>query len=328
MPDPSTLPVRVSALRYEAEDVVSVELNALDDAPLPSWQPGDHIDLHLRPGLIRQYSLCGASSDHRRYLIAVKREPRSRGGSEYVHTTLRPGDTITIAPPRSKFPLTESSHPAILIAAGIGITPITSMAKALQLQGKPFSLNYFARSPAHVVFADEWADQDFSEHVRILLGLDSEGVRTELDKLARNSDISSHLYVCGPGGFMTTTLSCFKDAGFADAQLHFEKFAPDDTMADRTPTGQPQGSFVVRAQHSGVETEVREDESIVEALARCGLEVPVSCEQGICGTCVSGVLSGTPDHRDDYLTDDEKAADSQMCVCVSRSTSDVLVLDL
>lgn len=328
MPDGAPFPAIVRALRYEAEDVISVELSDPDDTALPPWRPGDHIDVHLRPNLIRQYSLCGTGADPHRYLIAVKREPKSRGGSEYVHTTLRPGDLITIAPPRTKFPLAASPHPAILVAAGIGITPIASMARALQTQAKPFSLHYFSRAAANVVFAKEWTSADFRDHAQLYLGLGADDVRTDLDKLARNADSRSHMYVCGPDGFMTTALNSFEEAGFDTQHLHFEKFTAGAPASKGAQPGSSPTSFTVHARQSGIETEVREDESIVDALARCGIDVPVSCEQGICGTCVSRVIAGTPDHRDDYLTDAEKATNSELCPCVSRSKSEVLELDL
>lgn len=328
MPEPATLLTVVRALRHEAEDVMSVELTAVGGVPLPTWDPGDHIDVHLRPGLIRQYSLCGSPLDSSRYTIAVKREVRSRGGSEHVHSTLRPGDQLTVSHPRRKFPLEDTPGRSILVAAGIGITPIASMVRYLTHHSRDFEMHYFARSREHVVFAQEWEHADLNDRVQMHLGLHREEVMDAVEKIACNADLSSHVYVCGPSGFMTSVASCFDTVGLDPAQLHSEKFAAEEVPSARTPGSSTQSSFVVRAERSGVETEVVGAESIYEALARCDVEVPVSCEQGICGTCVTKVLSGTPDHRDDYFTDDEKAENTEMCVCVSRCAVGPLVLDL
>lgn len=322
MPDHQVLTVVVGAMRIEAEEILSLELRSLDGSSLPPFQPGDHIDVHLGPKLIRQYSLCNGPQDQQTYTIAVKLEPASRGGSAHIHHNLRVGDKIDISAPRSNFTLSDHHGPSILLAAGIGITPIASMAKALATRPGEFAVHYFARSSGHVVFPKLWAEPQYCAQMRT--GLTHYETQNGLKEIIRSANPTSHIYVCGPSAFMNNVLDAARTSGFPDAQVHSERFVAEPRVV--TP---PAGStFTVKAERSGIAIEVGAEQTIVDALASCGVEIPISCEQGICGTCVTAVLAGVPDHKDEYLTDDEKAAEDQVCPCVSRSLTNELVLDV
>ncbi len=306
------LPVRVVCLREEAPDVVSCELRTTG-APLPACAPGSHVDVHLPNGLVRQYSI--VSADARLARIAVKRESKGRGGSAYMAETLRLGTVLNIGVPRVSFPLAAGPHRTVLIAGGIGITAVVAMARALAQGGGDWVLNYCVRRREDVVFASELAA--WGERVRIRVS--SEQGRTSLASLIDGEPRGAHFYCCGPESmledFAQATTSLPAD------HVHVERFE-----AAKPP--QDAGGFRVRLARSARDVSVRPDQTILDALAAEGIDAPSSCQQGICGSCEVRVLEGTPEHRDEVLTESERARGTSMMICCSRSLTPVLVLDM
>ena len=313
--------VQVAARHDEALDICSYELVAVGGQALPAFSAGSHIDVHLPGGLVRQYSLCNHPEERHRYLIGVLKDPASRGGSHTLHAQILPGMRLQISEPRNLFALAPQARRSLLFAGGIGITPILCMAEHLAQSGAAFELHYCARSRERAAFVERLRQSPYAD--RVFLHFDEEP-DTALDAaalLAKPSD-DLHLYVCGPGGFMQHVLDTAKDQGWAQDCLHREYFAaaPTDTRAD--------GSFSVKLASSGQVFEVPADRSVVQVLESNGIDVPVSCEQGVCGTCLTRVLEGVPEHRDLFLTEAEQACNDQFTPCCSRSKTPLLVLDL
>lgn len=298
--------------------VVHFELRSAEGQALSPFEAGAHVDVHLRPDLVRQYSLCGDPADTSRYRLAVRLEAQSRGGSASMHADLREGDRLQVGPPRNQFPLARAASRAVLIAGGIGITPLMAMVHALNRAGVPFYLHYCVRSRTGAAFLDELAAAPFAGHVS--LHADDDAVSHFDASVLPPAQAGTHLYVCGPGPFMDARIAEAKAAGWADDHLHLERFSNE---VDRTGD-----VFTVTAVRSGVTVTVAAQESIAEALIREGVDVALSCEQGVCGTCLVDVLEGVPDHRDCYLTDAEKAANRQMTICCSRAKTASLALDV
>jgi vanillate O-demethylase ferredoxin subunit len=298
--------------------VVHFELRSAEGQALSPFEAGAHVDVHIRPDLVRQYSLCGDPADTSRYRLAVRLEAQSRGGSASMHADLREGDRLQVGPPRNQFPLARAASRAVLIAGGIGITPLMAMVHALNRAGVPFHLHYCVRSRTGAAFLDELAAAPFAGHVS--LHADDDAVSHFDASVLPPAQAGTHLYVCGPGPFMDARIAEAKAAGWADDHLHLERFSNE---VDRTGD-----VFTVTAVRSGVTVTVAAQESIAEALIREGVDVALSCEQGVCGTCLVDVLEGVPDHRDCYLTDAEKAANRQMTICCSRAKTASLALDV
>ena len=316
----STLAVKVLAKRKAAEGVASFELAAQDGAELPPFTAGAHIDVHLGDGLVRQYSLCNAPHERHRYRIAVLHTPDSRGGSRAMHELVEQGGSLTIGAPRNHFPLDEGA-PALLLAGGIGITPLLAMAEALHAQGRPFALHYCARSHERAAFVDDLLAGPYAAQVHLHLD-DRPGTRLDLAALLAGADPTAHLYVCGPGGFIEHVLGGAAARGWPEAQLHREYFsgATVDTTGDQ--------AFEVCLASSGRVIPVLAHQTVVSALAEHGVDVMTSCGEGVCGTCLTRVIDGVPEHRDNYLSDEERAANKQFTPCCSRARSARLVLDL
>ena len=322
-----TLAVRVARRRDEAEDIAGFDLVRVDGQPLPTFAAGAHIDVQPPGGPVRAYSLCNPPLDGgpvAHYQIAVLREPASRGGSLAMHERLREGDTLTIGLPRNLFGL-QPARRTVLLAGGIGITPLLAMARTLAAQQADFVLHYATRSAARTAFAAELKAAGFGN--RVLFHHD-DGEATQRFNAANalgRPDAGTQVYVCGPTGFIDHVWHSAEAAGWPMDQLHREYFgaAPAAVAPDS-----PDGAFTVRVASTGQEVPVAADQTVIAALAAAGVDVLVSCEQGICGTCLTRVLEGQPDHRDQYLTDDEKAANDQFTPCCSRSRTPVLVLDL
>lgn len=312
--------VRVVRRQVEAHDIVSFALGPADDRPLPAWSAGAHVDVHLPNGLVRQYSLfdsgvpgtCG---------IAVLREPDSRGGSARLHDGIAEGSVFAISAPRNRFPLVPAATRSILIAGGIGITPLLAMADELAAGGADFALHYCARSAARMAFRDRLAGGRYAARVRLHCDDGPPAQQFERDRVLATPGAGHHLYVCGPSGFIDGTVAAARVAGWGEDAIHFERFS--GTAAD----GEARAFEVVVAS-TGRRVPVAATESVVEALAKIGIVIPVSCEQGVCGTCLTGIVQGEPDHRDLYLMPDERAAGRLFMPCCSRAQGDTLVLDL
>lgn len=283
---------------------------------LPPHGAGAHIDLHLGDDLIRPYSLCGDPADRRCYQLGVLREPQSRGGSHAVHR-LRVGDRLQVSEPRNLFALDADAPHSLLIGGGIGVTPMLAMAAELQAAGRSWALHYCARSRAGAAFLPRLADPAFGERVHLHF---SDERRMALDETLRDLPAGSHIYVCGPMRLMAAVKEAALAAGHPAQNVHQECFSAEVASGG--------DAFEVVAAQRGLTVQVAADQSIVDALAQVGIKVQVSCKQGICGSCLTNVLEGEPDHRDSYLTDEEKADGDQMLLCCSRARSARLILDL
>ena len=314
------LMVRVSRRVEEAEGVCSFEFVPQDGSALPAFTAGAHIDVHVAPGLIRQYSLINEPSERDHYRIAVLREPNSRGGSAGMHDRLQSGDILKVSAPRNHFSLAEAPR-SLLIAGGIGITPILAMARTLHAQGKTFEMHYCGRSASRMAFAEEISRSGFAGQVAFHLSTIPEQ-KFDAERVLANPHSGTHLYVCGPVGFMDHVLDIARRQGWPEAQLHRERFS-----GVATPLA-TDGSFEVRIASTGMSCQVPPGRTVIEVLAEHGVEVETSCEAGVCGTCLTRVLEGTPDHRDAFLTDAEHSANDQFTPCCSRALSPLLVLDL
>lgn len=313
------LDLMIRGLRLEAPGILGLELVAADGSPLPAFEAGAHLDLHLPGGLVRPYSLCNAPGETHRYCLAVLLDPASRGGSRVVHEQLRVGQRLTTSAPRNLFPLVAESRRSLLFAGGIGITPILAMAQALAARGDTFELHYCVRSRKLAAFIDWLEASPFAAHVQ----LHADDGPTPFDAPALLRDAGdAHLYVCGPGGFMEHVLGCARTAGWDEARLHREYFA-----APVQPAGDAR-AFEVRLARSGLTLQVPAERSVAQVLDDAGVCIPLACEQGICGTCLTRVLDGEPEHRDSFLTDAERARNDQFTPCCSRARSACLVLDL
>lgn len=313
---PQAFDVIVTQRRTEAEGIVSLRLARPAGQALPVFSPGSHIDLHLAEGLVRQYSLCSAWDDPEGYEIAVQRHPNSRGGSNHVHDHLVEGTRLTISAPRNNFPLLPATTAPLLVSGGIGITPILAMAEAMLRDGKAFRWHHCAATAARVPFANRLQDPGLMDMFELHLGDPGENgfdIATILSAVPAGTEV----YVCGPVGMIDAVLAAAREAGLT---AHRELFGAEVSTAG--------DSFEVVAARSGVSCLVPADMTVAEALARAGVEVPLSCEQGVCGTCITRVLEGLPDHRDSYLSEEERADNSEMALCCSRALSDRLILDI
>jgi vanillate monooxygenase ferredoxin subunit len=316
-----SLQVTVKSIASEAIDIKSYELVAADGARLPGFTAGAHIDVQLGPTLIRQYSLCNDPREGRRFVIAVRKEPRSRGGSRGMHE-LKSGDILTISEPRNHFPLIYGTNHSRLIAGGIGITPILAMARSLIATGASFDLHYFARSSAHAAFREPLSMEPLANKTHFHYLQEPTEVEGRLRTLLSADPEGAHLYLCGPTPFMGLVQEVARPQWPADT-IHLEYFTGENETV-----GRRHESFQVKLARSGAAYEVPANRSIVDVLGEHGIFVETSCEQGVCGTCLTTVLAGIPDHRDVYLTDEEKQACDRMTLCVSRAKGPLLVLDL
>jgi ferredoxin-NADP reductase len=310
------LDVRVASLRYAARDTNLVEFSALGGERLPGVEAGAHIDVHLSNGLVRQYSLTNPDSSPRSYVIGVKRDPDSRGGSRFIFDSLRVGDVLKISRPRNNFALDESAENSILIAGGIGITPIWAMSKRLVELKRPWSLYYATRSPEYAAFLDQISETGnaqchFDDH--------APGHFLDLAKIVNKAPLRSHFYCCGPAPM----LRAFEKAteSVSPEFVHVEYFAPKDPLTF-------EGGFVVELARSKKEILIPKGSSILSVLREAGINVVSSCEEGVCGSCEVNVISGVPDHRDSILSQAERASGKTMMICCSSSKEGRLVLDL
>lgn len=319
-----TLRVRVQRKRVEAVDISSFELVSLGPEPLPYYEPGAHIDVDIGAGQVRQYSLC-TPYDESRYLIGVKRDHKSRGGSQFMHACVQEGDVLSIGFPKNHFPITSDGERFILIAGGIGITPLLSMAMQLSSLGKDIELHYFVQSIQHAAFRDRLQNSPFASTVRYHLGHGPDDLAPILASIAGEPASQKYLYLCGPRPFMELVRKT--TSTWPPNNVRFEYFGAD-SAAVATPNSASDSSFEVYAAASDITLQVQSTESIVQALRANGVHIDTSCEEGHCGTCMTEVLEGQPEHRDSFLTPDERAAGGRMLPCVSRSCSARLVLNL
>lgn len=317
----STIEVKVANRTCEADGICSYELVRTDGQALPPFEAGAHIDVHLAGNLVRQYSLCNAPGETHRYLIGVLRDTDSRGGSQAMHDHVELGSVLQISEPKNHFPLVEATR-TLLLAGGIGVTPILAMAETLAARGAAFEMHYCARSPEKAAFKERLAGCGFAAQVQFHYDSGDAAQKLDLPALLARPDAGTHVYVCGPQGFIDYVLGTAKAQGWPASQLHVEYFsaAAVDTTGDQ--------AFDVKLASSGKVVTIPAGKTVIKVLEEQGVVIPYSCEEGVCGTCLTRVLEGVPDHRDMYLTEEEQAANDQFTPCCSRSKSPVLVLDL
>ncbi len=316
------LQVRVTRKATEALDICTYELVALDGSRLPSFSAGSHIDVQLPGGITRQYSLCNDAVDSAHYMIGVLKDPNSRGGSRAMHELVHEGDMLTVSTPRNHFPLAHAARHSILFAGGIGVTPILCMTERLARVGESFELHYCTRSRERTAFLERIRMSSFADRAHFHFDDGPSTQKLDFGRRLATPESGLHLYVCGPKGFMDPVLSSARGNDWPEDQLHYEFFSAEPMKSDAD------GAFEVQLASSGRVVVVPKDQSVVQALAQAGVKVMTSCEQGVCGTCLTRVLDGTPDHRDMYLSPDEQAINDQFLPCCSRSKSPRLVLDL
>ncbi|WP_210209942.1 PDR/VanB family oxidoreductase [Pseudolabrys taiwanensis] len=310
-----TFEARVRALIWEAPGVLSLELAAPDGGALPAFEPGAHIDLKLPDGTLRQYSLCGDPNDLSHYRLGIR---AVSGGmsSGYVHRKLRPGDLVTVSAPRNNFPLVEAKH-YIFVAGGIGVTPFIPMMREVSAKHGSFTLLYCNKRNEDAPFLNE------IKKLGGELSLHASEAGTRLDVAQRLTAVEKDavIYCCGPEKLMLAVEEA--TAAWPEGTVHFEWFAPR-----ARPEDEVSGAFEVVCERSGLTVTVPPDKSILDVLTEAGIDIPRSCEQGICGTCEVRVISGDIDHRDSILSSSERAANQTMMTCVSRAKSGRLVLDI
>ncbi len=317
--DNETVKVVVARREMQTPDIAVLELVPIGDAPLAHFEAGAHIDVQVGDDVIRQYSLSNAFDDRGIYRLGVLNDPKSRGGSRAIHDQFAEGREIKISLPRNHFPLDMGATHTILFGGGIGITPMISMAYALKKAKKSFKLHYCCRSQANAAFRSE-LETEFGEVLSLHFDDGADDQKLRPAAMLQPTRVGLHVYVCGPTGFMDWIIEAAKQSGLPSKQIHFEYFSAEvDTSGDE---------FEVFAAASGVTVRVPNGMSIAKALKAAGVKVDISCEEGVCGTCICDVLEGTPDHRDHFLNDEEKEIGDQMAVCCSRAKSARLVLDI
>ncbi|OBF21141.1 PDR/VanB family oxidoreductase [Mycobacterium sp. ACS4331] len=301
-----------------ADGIVALTLKEVGGHPLPEWTPGSHIDLIMPSGLVRQYSLCGDPKERDTWRIAVLREPdeRSRGGSIYVHDSLEQGSKIRIRGPRNHFQLAPSPN-YLFIAGGIGITPIRAMLAAAEAAGANWKLVYGGRSTESMAFLDELAP--YGDHVEFW-PQDQRGL-LDLEQILGTPQADTLVYCCGPQGLLTAVEE--RCTTWPAGALRVERFSSSTVETEWVNT-----PIEIELAQQGVTLTVSADQSVLEAIEAHGVDVMSSCQSGMCGTCETPVLAGIPEHRDDVLTHEERERNDCMMICVSRSRSGKLVLDI
>ncbi|MDH4393313.1 MAG: PDR/VanB family oxidoreductase [Aquabacterium sp.] len=320
VPDSGTLQLQVRAIRLQALRTHAFELARPDGAPLPPVQAGAHVDVQLPGGLVRAYSLAGDPQDRSHWLLGVLREVDGGGGSRAMHERVRVGDLLSVGAPRCAFALVPGARHTILLAGGIGITPLKAMAHVLAAQGVPFDLHHCARSPQHAAFAAELRATVPAGRLHHHFDGGNPAQGLDIAALLAAPAPGTHVYYCGPAGFMQACADATRH--WPAGTVHCEHFKPPATSAPTLPAG----SFEVLLARKGIRLQVQAEQTIVRAIELAGLRVPTSCLSGLCGACKTDYLEGDVDHQDYILNDDEKTR--CMTLCVSRARSPLLVLDL
>lgn len=318
IPRGNTMTVVVKRKWTSADGVIGFEL-AARSGHLPTFQPGAHIDVHLPNGLIRQYSITNGPGDLMSYVIGVKADGESRGGSKALVESVREGDLLSISEPRNNFPLRRDATRTVLIAGGIGITPLLSMARFLDKSSLPYELHYFTRRSEQIAFRSDLDALQGKVFLHTGFGREIFGqtIASALGTWSR----AQHVYVCGPSTMLETVRATAAAQDWPEEAIHFEYFKNDKVIDDSS-------SFEIELARSAMTLQVPSGKTILEVMRDAGLSVPSSCEQGACGTCLTGVIEGECDHQDVYLNDSEKRANTAMLTCVSRAKSARLVLDI
>ena len=319
-----TLDVRVKQVRYEGKGINSYEFTSPVGEPLPPFEAGSHIDIHLKNGTIRQYSLCNSPAERHRYVIAVLKDEAGRGGSRAMHSDVAAGDIVTISRPRNHFALDGNAKRVILIAGGIGVTPLKAMAHELDTHRVEFEMHYCARSREAAAFSDEFAAMERDGRLRY--HFDEGARRNPLDiaKLLAQPAPGTHVYYCGPAGFMK---ACADAAShWPKGTVHFEHFKAPEQPKRAPASTEPADGCDVTIASTGQVVHLSADQSLADALNAAGVDVPTSCCAGLCATCKVRYLEGEVEHNDFILSEEERR--DYLTTCVSRPIGKTLVLDL
>lgn len=313
----------VAAVERQADGISSWEFRRADGGPLPPFTAGAHIDVQLANGMLRSYSLCNAQEDRDRYVVAINRDPNSRGGSTLIHDTVKPGDRITLSAPHNNFPLIEDAGHVVLIAGGIGITPMYCMIQRLERLRRSWELWYSCRQRSMCAFRERLEALEASKPGRVHFNFDQEpgGRMLDLKQIIASTLGDAHFYCCGPNPMLQAFEAAATELGRPRDHVHVEYFAAKEKAA-------LEGGYSVVCVQSGIELRIEHGQSILDALIDADIDIAYSCSEGICGTCECKVLEGVPDHRDSVLTPDEQAANDRIMVCCSGSQSARLVLDI
>ncbi|MFL9944115.1 PDR/VanB family oxidoreductase [Paraburkholderia graminis] len=321
------LSLLVTERRVEAGDIVAFELERPDGSELPPFEAGAHVLVEAAPGIRRAYSLCGDPADRCRYILAVQRESVSRGGSAALHDRLHLGMSLRMTRPRNDFPLQEGARRSVLLAGGIGVAPLLAMAERLFSLRSDFVLHYCIRSPERMAFARRLARSGFEHHVHVHHDHGAVPHRfnaASVLAVPEHEIEGTHVYVCGPAGFIDHVMGAAQQYGWGAAQLHREYFPFPSEATDASD----EATFDLVLASNGQRIHVGPGKSAARALQKAGIPLLLSCGEGICGTCVTTVLPRQPDHRDHYLTGDDRRRDDCFMPCCSRAQTNELVIDL
>lgn len=318
------LSVRIQSIRFLADSILAFELVDPGGANLPAFTAGSHVDVYLPNGLIRQYSLCNDPAETFRYVIAVQRDSASRGGSSALHDDIRPGQMITISRPRNQFTLDETASEYLLLAGGIGVTPIMSMVAVLSRLKQPFHLYYCTRTPSRTAFLPEVNELVEKGNATLIHdhGKPSDGL--SLNSILGEYRNGQQLYYCGPAGFLEAVEAASRN--WPDAARKCERFTAP--VAPRTEHRERDAGFYIRLAKTGKQFFVPPEKTIVDILREHGFDIETSCEEGYCGTCMTRYLEGDPIHRDSVLDDEDRSEFMMICCARAESRDECLVLDL
>lgn len=312
-----TIDMRLTAIVYGGDGTNLFEFKTLDGRDVPPFSAGAHVDVNLPNGTVRQYSIASSQADRARYLLGVKLDAQGRGGSRFLHEQVRAGHVLKIGLPRNNFPLNEEAPSSVLIAGGIGVTPMLCMVDRLKTLGRDFRLHYAVRVRAEALLAHV---DEGDARVHLHVDAEQEGRLLDVAAIVAAAPADAELYCCGPAPMLAAfEAAC---ATRPPARVHLERLSAKDN------SGAAGGAYTVELARSKRSITVQPGQTLLQALQAAGLKIKVSCEQGICGTCETRVLAGTPDHRDMILSDEEKASNETMMVCCSGSLGATLVLDL
>lgn len=314
------LRLRVQAIRLQADGIHAFELVDPDGTELPPATAGAHVDVHLPGGLMRSYSLAGDPADRTVWTLGVLRVVNGQGGSNTMHDSVRVGELLTVSAPRNAFAMVPGAAHTVLLAGGIGITPIKAMAHTLTAEGKSFELHYCARTARNIAFTRELRALVPPDRLHFHFDNGVPGQGLNITNLLKQQPAGAHLYYCGPGGLMKACDQA--STHWASGSVHFEHFKPPEPALKNVPDA----SFEVRLARTGITVPVLPDQTIVRAIELAGHRVPTSCLSGLCGSCKVNYLEGEVEHNDYILSDEEKTR--CLTLCVSRSRSPILVLDL
>lgn len=313
--------LRLDSIAYEAENIHSYTFVSPETTPLPSFTAGAHVEVFLGNGQSRCYSLFNSPEGAGEYKVAIAKSPNGKGGSKYFHESARVGQLYQVSYPRNNFQLVSDTQETVLIAGGIGITPLLSMASYLEDIGRPWKLYYRARTRKALALLDKEFFRKNAEKIQIIL--DDEEMEQEragfFDRILDAHGNQLHYYCCGPNPMLTSFMEATEH--LPSAQVHYEYFSSQAESAR-------EGGFTVVLQKSNQQIQVGPGQTILDSLLGNHITVPYSCREGICGACEVPVLSGDPEHRDSILTPSEKAAGKSIFVCCSGCKGDTLVLDL